>query len=800
MARLFISHNSNDAREAVALKRWLADNGWNDVFLDIDAKDGLTGDEKWSEALIHALDRSEAALFLISPTWLSSPECRGEYTHARYQQKHLFITLIKPCDPTGRVSSDLQWSPLFGDGIQTTITFDFRGQPTKCTFLADGLERLKYGLIKAGIIADYFAWPPENDPKRAPYRGLNPLEAEDAAIFFGRDAQIQDGMETLRNLRTSGSKRLLVILGASGSGKSSFMRAGLLPRLNRDDRHFFLLSVIRPRNAVISGPDGLAQSFARAFGELGVNITLGWIKQELDSGLQAFNALLADLKQRLFERVKGEADAALPCIVIPVDQGEELFNPDGAQEAERFLAFLAYLLDELNADAGQPVSAGSLVPVIVLLTIRTDRYERLQLAPGQASVKKPEVFDLRPIPPEQFERVINGPAERSTRAGRKLIIEPSLTERLLDDFKKGADTLPLLGFVLEKLYLEYGTDGDLTLKEYQRIRGNHPTVQAAIFVETINSVLKELYPSPATPEERKEQEQALRQVFIPYLVRINPEDGEPLRQVAKFGKSPGNLPEDVRPFVDRLVKARLLTQNEGDTIEVAHESLLRQWPSLYGWIKEERDNLRLLENIRQSAAEWKKELRSEDRRDGLLIHQESRLTDALTLLAKRGYAVSEDSDERIYLNACIAKQEKRVAKEKKEQEQRIRDAERIAEEQTKAAKAAEDARVTEEKRRIEADAFAKRSRKQTLIARAIAAVAVLSFFVASWSTHLANERRIESEASALWQPLNFPDTKISEDQAKSLLTLARSNDSQKSEFLEQLLQKKSATRAVQSPA
>ncbi len=82
MTAIFISHNSNDAREAVALKRWLADNGWHDVFLDIDVKDGLRPGERWKDALKNAADRCEAVLCLVSPTWLASAECWLEYRYA----------------------------------------------------------------------------------------------------------------------------------------------------------------------------------------------------------------------------------------------------------------------------------------------------------------------------------------------------------------------------------------------------------------------------------------------------------------------------------------------------------------------------------------------------------------------------------------------------------------------------------------------------------------------------------------------------------------------------------------------
>jgi hypothetical protein len=313
----------------------------------------------------------------------------------------------------------------------------------------------------------------------------------------------------------------------------------------------------------------------------------------------------------------------------------------------------------------------------VLLTVRSDRYERLQMTPGLMSIKS-RLFDLRPFPPGQFERVINGPAERATRAGRKLTIDSRLTERLLADFSGGADTLPLLGFALEKLYHKFGSDGDLTLEEYEGIRGSHETVQAAIFQEAIDTALQEPYRPPVIPAERTAQYQGLRRAFIPFLARINPENNEPMRQIAKLG----GLPVDVHPLVERLVEARLLFR-EKDFIEVAHESLLRQWPSLHSWLTEDLDKLRLLENIRRSAAEWKKE----DQRGDLLVHRNGRLKDAETLLATPGYVVSADADERAYLNACTSAQQARESAEKEEQERRIRDAKRIAEEQKKAAAA-----------------------------------------------------------------------------------------------------------------
>ena len=108
------------------------------------------------------------------------------------------------------------------------------------------MAKLKTGLMRAGLDARFFPWPPESDPDRSPYRGLEPMEAEDAGIFFGREAPTIEALDRLRGLAEGAPPRLMAILGASGAGKSSFLRAGLVPRLMRDDRNFMMLPIVRP--------------------------------------------------------------------------------------------------------------------------------------------------------------------------------------------------------------------------------------------------------------------------------------------------------------------------------------------------------------------------------------------------------------------------------------------------------------------------------------------------------------------------------------------------------------------------
>jgi hypothetical protein len=103
---------------------------------------------------------------------------------------------------------------------------------------------------------------------------LRPLEADDAGIFFGREAPVIEAIDRVRGLAQATPPRLMVILGASGAGKSSFLRAGLLPRLGRDPLTFLPLPVIRPERAAINGETGLVSALAEAFNATSLKVGL----------------------------------------------------------------------------------------------------------------------------------------------------------------------------------------------------------------------------------------------------------------------------------------------------------------------------------------------------------------------------------------------------------------------------------------------------------------------------------------------------------------------------------------------
>jgi hypothetical protein len=117
--------------------------------------------------------------------------------------------------------------------------------------------------------------------------------------------------------------------------------------------------------------------------------------------------------------------------------------------------------------------------MIVIATSRADRYEPLQTAPQLANVPVRPFDDLKPMPQAQFKEVICGPARRAGEAGSRLTIAPDLVDRLLEDWSRGADTLPLLSLTLARLYQDYGGSA-ITLAEYDAMGGLRQVVQSEV--------------------------------------------------------------------------------------------------------------------------------------------------------------------------------------------------------------------------------------------------------------------------------------------------------------------------------
>ncbi len=611
-------------REAIALKRWLAEQDpplANEIFLDVDPGSGLQAGTRWKDALRRANARCEAVICLLSRQWEASHECKVEYRTAENLNKQIFVARLEPS--TGdELTSEWQRCDLFGDGSMTSIDVG-GGAPVQMS--TEGLYRLRDGIRGAGIGAESFVWPPPEDPGRAPYRGWEPLQECDAAVFFGRDAQIVRALDAVRGIRTAGVDALFMVLGPSGAGKSSFLRAGLLPRLRREDRRFVVCDIVRPERNALTGQTGLAAAIAATRQRFGLGTpSLGDIKdacmsadeQRVASWLQEIRQVAAD---RLVDRGEGgesgqdsgEESMVAPTLVLPLDQAEELFSADAGEQAEKFLTLLTSLIDRLNDTA-----AG----LVVAATIRTDRYEVMQTHPALAGVGTVLFDELKPMPATQFKETVVGPAQRATEGGRPLRVTPELVERLLADTGEGADTLPMLALTMSRLYADYGSTGELTEAHYSAMGGMRRVVQTEI-----DEVLS------SDPGRRATELESLRAAFIPWLTTVNPDNDQPMRRVARWS----DLPEPSRPLIDALVAKRLMVKDTRDgqaVVEVALESLLRQWDELAQWLREQRQELKNADDLERTAASW-----ANSDHDPTWLLSGTRLIDAEALAASPGF-------------------------------------------------------------------------------------------------------------------------------------------------------------------
>jgi hypothetical protein len=225
---LFISHSSADNAAAEDLRRRLSNLGFSSehsLFLDFHTGAGIQAGEKWEPTLYPQIRACRAMIVLCSRASMSSRWCFMEVAHARSLGKQIFPVKIEPCEIDA----------ILSEHQVTDLTVDREA----------GYARLFRGIHAAGLDpAEVFEW----KPSRSPYPGLMAFEQEDAAFFFGRDREIAEGMDLLNRVRRLADSRVVVVLGGSGPGKSSLVRAGLVPRLRKDTERWIVPDPFRPRD------------------------------------------------------------------------------------------------------------------------------------------------------------------------------------------------------------------------------------------------------------------------------------------------------------------------------------------------------------------------------------------------------------------------------------------------------------------------------------------------------------------------------------------------------------------------
>jgi hypothetical protein len=550
MARVFLSHSSRDNGSAGRIKAWLEQQGFEAPFLDFDKHIGIPPGADWERILYREIDQSQALLIVQSANWSASKWCFAEFTQARALGKPIFQVIESAdTDPGPSIASTLQ-------------KLDLRQEREA------GLEQLKTQLSALALSAQGgFPW----DGTRAPYPGLLTFKEEDAPIYFGRDDDIRHLIERLTARRTLGGARLLVLLGASGSGKSSLLRAGVLPRLRRSGRGWLVVPPFRPQ----SQP---CQELARALA-LAAGRGADWreLHRSLLEGDRSgtLPAVLAEIAGDL--RMAAAANEVQ--ILLSIDQGEELFGALEQEEVRRFFRILS-------------AAMGGDLPFLAVMTLRSEFLGRLQAAENDGLTARFEEVSLAPMAMAQIPAIIKGPARVAGLEVEEAFVQQAAADAATED------ALPLLAFALRELNERFGGDRHLSLADYQAlgdVQGALSPLENAVR-RRADEVLTGMQPS-------EQQKKALRDAFVPAMVRF--EQGNYVRRPARWDA----LPPEAQPLLQQLVNARLLISREEDghrLLEVAHEALLRKWPLLRGWLDEDREFLIGSQQLEQDLQDWQK--------------------------------------------------------------------------------------------------------------------------------------------------------------------------------------------------
>jgi hypothetical protein len=211
-AQIFISHSSADRASTKALIELLRGRDFDSVFVDFDPVDGIPPGRNWERELYLALRRSDAVVAIDSKNWRASQWCFAEIALARSLGKTVIVVRA------GKAPAASGSAQLASDAQQISIR-GFTESSLGPLFME--LRRLEIGALRT------FRW----IPSRPPYAGLAPLQEEDAGVFFRRREETRAIIDLAERAVKYGEIRMILLVGASGCGKSSLMRAGVVPQL-----------------------------------------------------------------------------------------------------------------------------------------------------------------------------------------------------------------------------------------------------------------------------------------------------------------------------------------------------------------------------------------------------------------------------------------------------------------------------------------------------------------------------------------------------------------------------------------
>lgn len=441
----------------------------------------------------------------------------------------------------------------------------------------------------------------------SPFRGLHAFNEQHAAIFFGRTKAINQLHECLREQRAKGCTMLLV-LGASGSGKTSLLRAGVLPQLAAGTHLSLDL-------AELSGTD----------------LLLALASVLLDVEVDGCGVFARDSGVSLALRLRTEPDAVTSQlqhglaggrVALFIDSVEAIFRLPDECDAER-TAFLA--LAEQLAKSGC---------VDVFLACRNDFYPHLgHYTPLKALKQRGGQVDLDPPELAEIAQIIRQPA---LAANLRFGVDPDsglgLDDALCAEAQSHKDMLPLLQYCLEQLYEQRSADGELRFEVFRALGGIEGAIGAR--AEQVTQALDE-------------RQLAALPAVLAQLVCIS-EDDLPVTS----RRLPWSQVTDCAglALVKAMVDARLFVSELTGGVPsfgITHDALLRRWPRAVAWIEGHRHALQLRTRISLAATRWQSSGRSRD----FLLPRGTQVNQARDLLHTPAFDVS--TQDREYIEASL---------------------------------------------------------------------------------------------------------------------------------------------------
>ncbi|WP_428934866.1 AAA family ATPase [Streptomyces sp. ACT015] len=438
-----------------------------------------------------------------------------------------------------------------------------------------------------------------------PYRGLASFRPEDARWFFGRERSTDALLDQLRSAARTGG--LVMLVGASGAGKSSLLNAGLVTALGDGtaarlvpgaDPVAALTALIPALAGVVTGAAGSPDSPGLV--PAARDAVTAWARDPSTTGTPGTPGIPDPPNTP--DTPGAEGPAARPADplarpVLIVDQFEEAFTLCGDDARRRLFVRLLHA-----------VCAGEDPPVLVVLGLRADFYEQCLTHPELADALQHRHMVLGPLTRAELRAAVTAPAKAVG-----LELEPGLAELIVREVGDGArgahgsGVLPLLSHALLATW-QRRTGGRITVAGYRAAGG----IQGAV-AATAERAWAGLDPAART---------AVRHLLL-RLVRLG-EDTQATRrrgtrrQLADESADPGKTEESL----EALVRARLVTL-DAETVEITHEALLHAWPRLRGWIDEDRGDHLLRQRLEEDARAWKGSAR-----DASLLYRGSRLAQA----------------------------------------------------------------------------------------------------------------------------------------------------------------------------